>query len=166
MRKVAIAADRRLCHAGWMNRHPASIPPKTAHRYTTRVYYDDTDAGGVVYHASYLRMADRARTEALREGNASHAELIAQHGLVFLVRRAAIDYGAPARLDDLLVVATWPVAVRHASLDLRQTFWRCDEKLVEVDLTLACVRADGSAVARIPERWRAALMQLASGESA
>ena len=70
-----------------MNRHPASTLAEGRHHYTLRVYYEDTDAGGVVYHASYLRFAERARTEALRDLGIPHAELIAQFGLMFMVRR-------------------------------------------------------------------------------
>ena len=74
-----------------------------------RVYYEDTDAGGIVYHASYLRFAERARTEALRDAGVPHDELVAQFGLIFVVRRVEMDYLRPARLDDsLIVVETGP----------------------------------------------------------
>ena len=79
------------------------------HRYHLRVYYEDTDAGGVVYHAGYLRFAERARTEALRDAGVPHAEMTAQYGLMFMVRRLKVDYLAPARLDDLLFVVTRPI---------------------------------------------------------
>jgi tol-pal system-associated acyl-CoA thioesterase len=66
-----------------------------AHRYILRVYYEDTDAGGVVYHANYLRFAERARTEALRDLGVPHAEMTAEFGLMFMVRRVKLDYLAP-----------------------------------------------------------------------
>src|ERR1700745_1360179 len=102
----------------------ASIPPDGRHRYSVRVYYEDTDAGGVVYHANYLRFAERARTEALRDLGVPHAELVARHGRRVTVRRIKLDYLGPARLDDSLVVVTRPMAVRAASIDLRQSFVR------------------------------------------
>jgi acyl-CoA thioester hydrolase len=73
-----------------MNPHPASI-----HRYCFRVYYEDTDAGGVIYHANYLRYAERARTEALRQAGIPHAELVERFNLMFMVHRAEIDYASP-----------------------------------------------------------------------
>jgi acyl-CoA thioester hydrolase len=149
-----------------MKLHPASIPPETAHRYVTRVYYEDTDAGGVVYHATYLGMAERARTEALRDLGVPHADLTREHGLMFVVRRLIIDYLAPARLDDSLAVMTWADVVGRARLGLRQTFLHADQPVAALEVGLACVRRDdsrpgGLAVAGIPDRWRAALASLA-----
>ncbi len=103
-----------------MNGHPASTLAEGRHAYTLRVYYEDTDAGGVVYHASYLRYAERARTEALRDLGIPHAALVARYGLMFVVRRIKVDYLRPARLDALLTVVTEPLAVGGASLVLRQ----------------------------------------------
>ncbi len=158
-----------------MNGHPASTRPPGAHLYVTRVYYDDTDAGGVVYHANYLRMAERARTEALRDLGIPHAELSSQHGLFFVVRRVKLDYVAPARLDDSLSVITVPTAFGSASVELRQSFFREAARegdlptrpLVVAEVLLACVGRSphdpGSfAPARIPDRWRAALARLAA----
>ena len=153
-----------------------------AHRYPVRVYYDDTDAGGIVYHATYLRMAERARTEALRELGASHADLVAEHGLAFVVRHAELDYFAPARLDDLLCVVTRPVALGSASVRLLQSFFACGDDdpatidetatrpLVVARVSLVCVgrpdNAEALRPARIPERWRAALGGLADQDGA
>ena len=86
-----------------------------------RVYYEDTDAGGVVYHANYLRYAERARTEALRDAGIPHADLVERFGLMFVVHRAEIDYVRPAMLDDLLVVETETMDVGGATVLLRQT---------------------------------------------
>src|ERR1700728_4759676 len=106
-----------------MTINPASIPPDGRHRYAIRVYYEDTDAGGVVYHANYLRYAERARTEALRDAGIPHAELVETFGLMFMVHRAEIDYVRPAMLDDLLVVETETTDVGGASIQLRQTVY-------------------------------------------
>src|ERR1700712_4385692 len=95
--------------------------PRSIHRYSLRVYYEDTDAGGVVYHANYLRYAERARTEALRDAGIPHAELVERFGLMFMARRAEIDYVRPAMLDDPLVVETETTNVGGASILLRQS---------------------------------------------
>ncbi len=102
----------------WMNQHPASIPPEGRHRYAVRVYYEDTDAGGIVYHATYLRYAERARTEALRDLGIPHAELVQRCNLMFVVRRIEVDYLRAARLDDSLVVETEILVAGGASATL------------------------------------------------
>lgn len=140
----------------------SSVP---GHRFAVRVYYEDTDAGGVVYHASYLRFAERARTEALRDLGIPHAEMTGQHGLMFMVRRAKLDYLAPARLDDSLLVVTQPLVLRAASVELRQSFFRAGEErpLVVLEVLLACVRLADGRPSRVPERWRTGLLKLSAG---
>jgi acyl-CoA thioester hydrolase len=136
----------------------------SAHRYACRIYFEDTDAAGVVYYANYLKLAERARTEALRDLGVPHAELVQRHGLIFMVRRAKLDYLRPARLDDSLIVATRALAVGAASVELRQTFFRADDDgraLVEAEVLLACVRQSDMRAARMPARWRDALAGLA-----
>ncbi len=125
----------------------------TAHTLPIRVYYEDTDAGGIVYHARYLAFAERARTEAMREGGAAHDELATQHGLIFVVRRAEMDYLRPARLDDLLVVHTETVALGGASIMLRQTFMGGERTVGVLLVKLACIRQTDGRPARIPVRW-------------
>lgn len=134
----------------------------SAHRHALRVYYEDTDAGGVVYHANYLRFAERARTEALRDLGVPHAEMSALHGLFFMVRRVKVDYLAAARLDDSLVVETAPLAVLGASVDLRQDVLGAgtDRPMARIVVQLVCVRLADQRPARIPPRWRAALLGL------
>ncbi len=148
-----------------MNRHPPPTPAQAPHRYRCRVYYEDTDAAGVVYHGNYLRLAERARTEALRSLDIPHAEMTRQFGLIFMVRRAKLDYLAPARLDDALVVETRALAIGAASATLRQTFLREEEParaLVVAEIQLACVRIGDMRPARIPPRWRDTLARLAA----
>ena len=127
------------------------------HTLEIRVYYEDTDAGGIVYHARYLAFAERARTEAMRSGGASHDELATQHGLIFVVRHAEMDYLRPARLDDLLVVTTQTVALGGASIVVRQTFAVGERPIGVLQVKLACIRHADGRPARIPERWRTAL---------
>jgi acyl-CoA thioester hydrolase len=132
------------------------------HRYEVRVYFEDTDAGGIVYHATYLRFAERARSECLRDLGIAHAELVAGHGIFFVVRRAKLDYLRPARLDDLLVVVTEVLAVGGASASLRQSFYRRGEAaaLVVLTVALASVGCRDHRPARLPSRWRVAMAEL------
>ena len=127
------------------------------HTHQVRVYYEDTDAGGVVYHARYLAFAERARTEAMRAAGAPHDELATHHGLIFVVRRAEMDYLRPARLDDLLVVTTQTVALGGASLKLRQSFASGGRQVGVLQVKLACIRQSDGRPARIPPRWHSVL---------
>jgi acyl-CoA thioester hydrolase len=147
-----------------MNRHAPPTAAQGGHRYLCRVYYEDTDAAGVVYHANYLRLAERARTEALRSLDIPHAEMTRLHGVIFMVRRAKLDYLAPARLDESLIVQTRALAVGAASATLEQSFRpEADPArlLAVVEIHLACVRLAGLRPARIPPRWRTTLAALA-----
>ena len=123
-----------------------------------RVYYEDTDAAGVVYHSNYLNYCERARTEYLREHGWSVAELAAE-GAIFPVVRMEIDFKAPARHDDLLRVTTLPLRVGGSSFELRQQVVReSDGKLlVELLVTLACVTVQLKA-RRIPAGVRETLI--------
>ena len=125
-------------------------------RHELRVYYEDTDAGGVVYHARYLHYAERARTEALRTAGAPHSELQRDHGLSFVVRRAEMDYLRPARLDDTLVVLTGPWVLGPARIVVTQRIERDGVVLATARVMLAAVSNQGRP-ARIPDRWVAAL---------
>ena len=127
------------------------------YRLKLRVYYEDTDAGGIVYHARYLAFAERARTEALREAGVPHSELVALHGLFFVVRRAEIDYLRPARADDEIVVVTGPWATGGASVEVQQRFEVAGQPVAALRVKLACVRRSDGRPARIPDRWRLAL---------
>ncbi|HAU29058.1 MAG TPA: tol-pal system-associated acyl-CoA thioesterase [Rhodospirillaceae bacterium] len=118
-----------------------------------RVYYEDTDAGGVVFYANYLKFAERARTEMLRETGYSHTGLAAAHDFYFVVRHCSIDYHAPARLDDLLDVSVRVVAVGGASMEMAQDIWRDGHLLARLDVKLACVGKNGRPV-RIPAALR------------
>lgn len=120
------------------------------------MYYADTDAGGVVYHAVYLAMAERARTEALRDAGLPHARMLAEHDCQFMVRRVNLEYFRPARLDDSLVIATRTLAVTAATITLEQAFSGADgSRLALLVVQLACVRASSGRAARIPAPWRA-----------
>ncbi len=134
-----------------------------AHVFPVRVYYEDTDAGGVVYHARYLHFAERARTEMLRLLGIEQPGLIAAEGVAFAVRRAEVDYFGPAQLDDALLVRTTPVQVRGASMNLRQAIEReaggALARLVEIAIRLAVLDRRGRP-ARLPRALRDACDRL------
>jgi acyl-CoA thioester hydrolase len=124
------------------------------HRFSLRVYWEDTDAGGIVYHSNYLNFAERARTEALLATGLRQTDLRDTLGVVFAVREARISFRAPARLEDQLVVTTAVEELRGARLMLAQKVWRDDDLLAEVHVTLACIDRDGR-----PTRVPAAVAQ-------
>lgn len=127
-----------------------------------RIYYEDTDAAGVVYHANYLKFLERARTEFFREQGLLVAELAAA-GHVFPVVRMEVDFVAPARHDDLLSIVTVPAQSSRSSFSLQQQIYRaCDNRLlVNALVKLACVGPDLKA-RRIPAEVRQ-LVQVEAG---
>jgi acyl-CoA thioester hydrolase len=143
-----------------MNGNPPSILGDGRHRYAVRVYYEDTDAGGVVYHATYLRFAERARTEALRDAGIPHAELLKLFALMFVVRRIEVDYLRPARVDDSLTVVTEPLEVGGATVRLRQEVRGPNGSCAVLTVRLACVKPADGRPGRLPPRWRAALNEM------
>lgn len=120
------------------------------HKMTFHIYYQDTDAGGIVYHSNYLNYAERARSELLFDMGLSNTALI-QQNIAFVLRRVEIDYRRPARLDDLITVETVVVDMKNASMEMEQTFYRGDETLVVIRLQLAFVNPQTLRPIRIPE---------------
>ena len=131
----------------------------SAHRRALRVYFDDTDAAGIVYYANYLKFAERARTDMLRDLGVSHADMMKHDGLVLVVRRCEVDYLKPARLDDLLTVETSVTKLGGASVELAQRVSRDGETLVDLKVLVVCVGKDGRP-ARIPDHLRAVLPRM------
>jgi acyl-CoA thioester hydrolase len=123
------------------------------HILPIRVYYEDTDAGGIVYHTSYLRFAERGRTEMLRDAGFEHAEILKTQGIAFTVIFMQVDFKSPARLDDLLVVKTGMKEVKGASMVMAQQIFRGDTLLVDITVKIACIDKTGKA-ARLPEAVR------------
>ena len=132
----------------------------TPHRVDFRIYYEDTDAAGMVYHARYLAFAERARAEQLRALGVPHDELVRDEGLIFVVRRVKIDYLRPARLDDVLQLTTTPTVMKAASATLRQDFVVDGQSIATADIDLACVRGSDGRPQRIPARWRHAFEEM------
>ncbi len=109
------------------------------HKFPIRVYYEDTDFSGAVYHSNYLRFFERARTELLRDLGVDQVALFDRTGLGFVVRTLHIDYLRPARMDNSLRVETHVERLGRASIDLVQTLWREAEELAVGKIRLAIV---------------------------
>ena len=127
-------------------------PAGAGHLWTVRVYYEDTDFSGVVYHAAYLRFLERGRTEMLRAAGVDQRALFAA-GRSFAVRRMGIDFVRPARMDDWLTVISSIEAIGGASLTLLQAVLRGDERLVEATVRIGLV-ADGKPLRLPPDLVR------------
>lgn len=127
----------------------------TSHSLPIRVYYEDTDFSGVVYHASYLRFLERGRTEFIRALGVDQAALHRETGFAFVVRRMTVDWLRPARMDDMIEVETRAAALKGASMLLAQRILRDGEELLTAEVLVAGVR-EGRA-GRLPEALRAAL---------
>jgi acyl-CoA thioester hydrolase len=125
------------------------------HSYELRIYYQDTDAGGIVYHANYLAFAERARAEMMRALGAPHAQMVTEFGVMFVVRRINLHYQRPARLDEVIRIESCLLAVAGASLTLEQKFWRDSDSLAVLEVGLACVNAQTGRAARLPAAWAA-----------
>ena len=130
------------------------------HVMPLRVYYEDTDAGGIVYYANYLKFAERARTELLRANGIEHAELLTTDKVAFAVRECHADYIKPARLDDLLEVRTRVTEVGGATLRMHQDICRDDDVLVAVYVRLACMDVTSGAPKRLPSVVRECLRNM------
>ena len=132
-----------------MNKSTSGASAEGIHIYPVRVYYEDTDAAGIVYYANYLKYAERARTEMLRDLGTENARLMKTEGLTFAVRRCGVDFFKPARLDDLLSVETRLIDIGGASVVADQRVKRDNAELVRMELKLACLSLDGRP-ARLP----------------
>ncbi|MGE5640619.1 MAG: tol-pal system-associated acyl-CoA thioesterase [Clostridia bacterium] len=122
-----------------------------------RVYYQDTDAGGVVFHAQYLAFMERARSELLNAAQIDLARFTASHGVLFLVHHISVTYHRPALLNDLLTVSAEVAKIGRASLVFRQRVERSGELLVEADVSLALVDRPSMKPTRMPEELATAL---------
>ena len=122
-----------------------------------RVYYEDTDVGGVVYYANYLKFLERGRTEWLRSKGFDMSAVAAEHRVHFVVQRAEIDFVQPARLDDALVVTCGSTRASHARLFLEQAVQKGDQVLARAKIVLACLTTDTWKPAPMPAALRDAV---------
>ncbi|WP_329742467.1 tol-pal system-associated acyl-CoA thioesterase [Dyella sp. A6] len=131
---------------------PATVQPSEPFRWPVRVYWEDTDAGGVVYHASYLRFMERARSEWLRGLGVDQSALREATGLAFMVRHMQLDFLRPALLDDELQVTVAVQERRAASILFAQSIYRPDgTELIRALVRVACVDLRRMQPARIPD---------------
>ncbi len=128
------------------------------HILPIRIYYEDTDAGKIVYYVNYLKFAERGRTEMLRNAGFNHKILFEKYGFNFVIRKCLVDYHKPAVLDDEITVATKITKITGARIFMRQEIKRSNEILAIIDIILVCLTNKGRAM-RIPEQISAALSQ-------
>lgn len=133
--------------------------PAAPFTWTVRVYYEDTDAGGVVFYANYLKFFERARTEWLRAAGVGQHALLETHGVVFVVRSTTVDYHAPARLDDVLTLSVTIEKLGRASVQFLQHAWRGDELLATGRIKVGCIELAGFKPCAIPPQVIASIQQ-------
>ncbi|MFH1044649.1 MAG: tol-pal system-associated acyl-CoA thioesterase [Pseudomonadota bacterium] len=122
--------------------------------WPVRVYYEDSDAGGVVYYANYLKFFERARTEWLRSFGLNQDKLAREEGLIFVVRRALLDFARPARLDDMLEVTVKPLKFARVYVRLAQEVRRGTQVLARAEIKVACLRQRDFKPVGIPQLLR------------
>ena len=138
--------ERHAASSGWFDGH--------THVFPVRVYYEDTDFSGVVYHAKYLHFLERGRSEFLRAAGVRHQGMLrTEEPLVWVVRRMAIEYLKPARVDDELDVRSHPRELSGARMLVAQGVWRKSEQLVRADVEACVITLDGKP-RRIPDALR------------
>jgi acyl-CoA thioester hydrolase len=122
--------------------------------WPARVYYEDTDAGGVVYYANYMKFFERARTEWLRSFGLNQDKLAQEQGLIFVVRRALLDFVRPARLDDMLDISVETLKLARVYLDLTQEARCGTQVLARAQIRVACLNQRGFKPAAMPQLLR------------
>jgi acyl-CoA thioester hydrolase len=133
---------------------PSLQPELFVYSFPVRVYFENTDAGGVVYHGEYLKFLERARTEWLRHLGFDHQALARNHRVLFIVSSVVADFLKPARLDDTLAVSVQLESLGKVRCIFAQEIRREDEVLVKAKVTVACVTGEAFKPAEIPEALR------------
>lgn len=152
----------RVCESMSPMSSSVSLP---VFEWPVRVYWEDTDAGGVVFYVNYLKFFERARTEWLRSLGVAQEALRQQHGVMFIVSETRVRYHRPARLDDLLRVTVQLGTPGRASMEIAQQAWRDGVLLAEGEIRIGCVGAQDFRPARIPDFILQAIASQASRES-
>ena len=129
-----------------------TAPPGSVQDFAwpVRIYYEDTDAGGIVFYANYLKFFERARTEWLRACGVDQRRLVEETGVLFVVRSTALEYRAPARLDDTVMITSRIGKLGRASVDFEQEAWRGETLLASGSIRVACVEGATMRPAAIP----------------
>lgn len=130
------------------------------HYFPVKVYYSDTDAGGVVYHSNYLNFAEHARTEMIDHLGVSQRHHIEETGAGFVVSSINIKYKRPALLDDHLVIETLLTRCERFTLNMEQRIWREDQELAQMEIRIAYIGLSDGKPRPIPEPWKQALEDL------
>ena len=118
--------------------------------FPIRIYFEDTDSGGVVYHSNYLKFMERARTEWLRSINIDQRYLKHQEHIMFVVHRIDIQYKLPARFNDDLIVKSELIEIGSSKIEFRQMIYRNDEMLIDASVDIACIDSEKFKPVRIP----------------
>ena len=119
-------------------------------KYNTKVYYEDTDAGGIVYYANYLKFLERARSEAIYSIGLTNKKLLNDHGTIIIVKSCKIDYKSPAKFEDLLEIISKIKTIGKSSFTMDQIIKRKDETISESEVVLVTVNVEGKPI-RIPD---------------
>ncbi|MCX7338274.1 MAG: YbgC/FadM family acyl-CoA thioesterase [Alphaproteobacteria bacterium] len=118
--------------------------------YEIRVFLEDTDAGGIVYFANYMKYMERARTMVLHDKGIDHAQLIAEHKIMLVMRKCTVDYYGPARFGDIVSIYTEITEITGARLKIKQSIVMDGQVLVKADIVLACINLTERKPVRIP----------------
>ncbi|MFM0737864.1 tol-pal system-associated acyl-CoA thioesterase [Paraburkholderia xenovorans] len=140
-----------------MNMSPSQPGTEIGFTWPIRVYYEDTDAGGIVFYVNYLKFFERARTEWLRACGVDQKRLADETGALFIVRGTALDYRAPARLDDLIQIVSKIERLGRASIEFVQEAWRDGTLLATGSIRIGCVDSNALRPTPIPATTLAAL---------
>ena len=119
-------------------------------KYNTKVYYEDTDAAGIVYYANYLKFLERARSEAIYSMGLTNKKLLNDHGTIIIVKSCKIDYKSPAKFEDLLEIISKIKTIGKSSFTMDQIIKRKDEIISESEIVLVTVNAEGKPI-KIPD---------------
>lgn len=130
----------------------------TVHDYPVRIYYDDTDAGGVVYHANYLKLCERARTESLRHMGFENTKIRAEHGAIIVVKSLEAEYLSPSKLDDLLTIQTRILSVKNTSFVMEQKAIRDNACIFSMNIVLVFINEEGRPT-KIPDDVKTAFVE-------
>jgi acyl-CoA thioester hydrolase len=128
------------------------------HKFNFRIYYEDTDSGGVVYYANYLKFAERARTELLREKGIHQSVLALEAGILFVVRSANLELFSPARLDEMIEVSSQISKISGASINIIQHINTADRAVAQIMVKVACINKNFKPV-RLPDDIKIRLYQ-------
>ncbi|QEN09294.1 YbgC/FadM family acyl-CoA thioesterase [Oceanispirochaeta crateris] len=137
-----------------MNNNISGIIKDNTHYLQKRVYYSDTDAGGVVYHSRYIDMAEHGRSELIRLLGGEQKKLLTESGIAFVVRSLSVSYNSPAYLDDLLTVRTKLLKSQRVTLVFEQKIYKEDSLLAELEVKVGCISIENGRPTPMPEDWK------------